>query len=253
MDTIFLTDTGKKRAHNEDSGGVLKKDTHLLAVVADGMGGHQAGELASQMAVTYLDEQWQLLNEELSPSNAEKWLTETLQNANTHLYEYAQQNPECLGMGTTIATAICTEHSITIAHIGDSRIYLLNKNGFSLLTEDHSLVNELVKNGQISLDEAENHPRKHMLLRALGTEETTSIDIRTLNWEAEDVVLLCSDGLTNKVSEKVIEEVIRSDQSLVKKANELIRLANVAGGDDNITVILVKKKLSERRRNGEHG
>lgn len=252
MESIFRTDTGKIRTLNEDSGGLFYNNDNLLAIVADGMGGHQAGEIASSMAVSYLKEQWKKLEIELNPAKTEEWLVENVQNANKKLLEFAKTNPDCHGMGTTVVSVICTPNYVTLAHIGDSRIYLLNEDGFSLLTEDHSLVNELVKNGQISKEEAEHHPRKHVLLRALGTEEQVEIDIRSISWEPNDVVLLCSDGLTNKVDEKVIQKIISSDSPIHSKAEELISLANQAGGDDNITLILIKHGFSNEKKVNEY-
>ncbi|MFA8437549.1 Stp1/IreP family PP2C-type Ser/Thr phosphatase [Pueribacillus sp. YX66] len=240
MAAVFRTDTGKIRTLNEDYGGFFWNGNRLLAVVADGMGGHQAGEIASEMAVSFLEEEWQKVTNDLTPSEAEQWLNNTITEANTKLFNFSKSNPEYSGMGTTIVAVICTDSNVTFAHIGDSRIYLLNESGFSLLTEDHSLVNELVKNGQITKEEAEHHPRKHILLRALGTEENVTIDIRSLDWEENDYLLLCSDGLTNKVDERELEQTIRSSESLEKQADELIAMANAAGGEDNITLILLK-------------
>lgn len=251
MTAVFRTDTGKIRTLNEDYGGFFWNNNSLLAVVADGMGGHQAGEIASSMAVSYMEEQWKQLTQDLSPAEAEQWLHETVLAANAKILSFSKSKPEYSGMGTTIVAVICTETDLTFAHIGDSRIYLLNENGFSLLTEDHSLVNELLKNGQITKEEAEHHPRKHILLRALGTEEKVAIDIQSLNWEEDDVVLLCTDGLTNKVDEQKIVNTIRSNQSLESQADELITMANVAGGEDNITLILLKHFADSKKVNND--
>ena len=245
MKKAFRTDTGKIRAHNEDSGGIFQTKNGVLAIVADGMGGHLAGDIASQMAVDYIKEQWEQVTNELTPVEAEQWLKQTISDANHRLYTYAEEHPDCKGMGTTLVTAICTDKHVTIAHIGDSRIYLLNENGFSLQTEDHSLVNELIKNGQLTKDEADMHPRKHVLLRALGTEKHIEADIRSLNWDQQDILLLCSDGLTNKVAEDVTEKIVRSDRTVEEKADELIALANQAGGDDNITIAIIKHTVSD--------
>lgn len=247
MTVVYRTDTGKIRTVNEDCGGFFWNDNSLLAVVADGMGGHQAGDIASEMAVKFLEEEWKKVDKELTPSEAEKWLSDTIVAANQKLYEFSKSKSEYAGMGTTIVAVICTESNVTLAHIGDSRIYMLNEKGFSLLTEDHSLVNELVKNGQITKEEAEHHPRKHILLRALGTEAHVMIDVRSLNWEENDVVLLCTDGLTNKVDERELEQIIRTPQTLEKQADELISMANAAGGEDNITLILIKHMAFDKK------
>lgn len=246
MAAVFRTDTGKIRTLNEDSGGIFWKGNRLLAIVADGMGGHQAGEIASEMAVSYLEQEWQKVTDDLTPSEAEQWLFETITAANEKLFQLSQSKPEYSGMGTTIVAVICTETNVTFAHIGDSRIYLLNENGFSLLTEDHSLVNELLKNGQITKEEAEHHPRKHILLRALGTEQNVSIDIRSLDWERDDYLLLCSDGLTNKLDDHELEKIILTPDSLEKQADKLIEKANEAGGEDNITLVLLKHAFGKK-------
>ncbi|RBW67509.1 Stp1/IreP family PP2C-type Ser/Thr phosphatase [Bacillus taeanensis] len=251
METVFKTDKGKVRPHNEDSGGIfIKNNQSVLAVVADGMGGHRAGDVASTMAVSFLKEKWEHVNEVLTPHDAEKWLEAAILGANQKILDYAKNHPECKGMGTTLAAALCTEQYIIIAHIGDSRIYLLNENAFSLKTSDHSLVNELLKSGEITEEEASNHPRKHVLLRALGTEESIYIDIQTVLWEEDDLLLLCSDGLTNKVSDETLEEMTRSEYSLDEMAVHLIQLANKAGGEDNISVALLKHS-SDHKSKGE--
>lgn len=143
-------------------------------------------------------------------------------------------------MGTTIVSAICTDQFATIGHIGDSRCYLFNQHGFQQITEDHSLVNELVKTGQISKEDAEHHPRKNVLLRALGTEKDVKLDIKTISVDEHDQLLLCSDGLSNKLSEQAMLDILTSDRSLEEKAQTLIHLANEHGGEDNITLAIVE-------------
>lgn len=251
MVAVFRTDTGKIRTLNEDNGGVFWNGNRLLAIVADGMGGHKAGEIASEMAVTFLKEEWQKTTEDLTPSEAEQWLQQTITAANEKLYQYSKEKQEYSGMGTTLVAVICTEMNVTFAHIGDSRIYLLNESGFSLLTEDHSLVNELLKNGQITKEEAVHHPRKHILLRALGTEPSVTIDIRSLDWEEEDSLLLCSDGLSNKVDDEQLEALMRTSQPLDEQADQLISMANEAGGEDNITLVLIKHAFHKKVNNDD--
>ncbi|WP_017753681.1 Stp1/IreP family PP2C-type Ser/Thr phosphatase [Calidifontibacillus oryziterrae] len=248
METVFLTDKGKVRTHNEDNGGIFFLENELaLAVVADGMGGHQAGDVASEMAIKGLQKEWSIQSSELlsSPEKVEAWLNNTVQNVNATIYEYAKGHLECQGMGTTLVVAVFTKEFITIGNIGDSRCYILNNNGFAQITDDHSLVNELVRSGQISVEDAKHHPRKNVLMRALGTEESVSADIKTIEWEKSDLLLLCSDGLTNKVPAEDIESILRDDSLIEYKAKELIERANKAGGEDNITVALVKYEWTE--------
>ncbi|EPZ39290.1 serine/threonine protein phosphatase PP2C family [Anoxybacillus ayderensis] len=241
MKAVFQTDVGKIRSHNEDNGGVFINQTgDYLAVVADGMGGHLAGDVASEMTMTQLKQFWEETEEMTSPQQAETWLKEHIMKVNESLFQHSQTNDHCQGMGTTIVAAICTKQFATIGHIGDSRCYLLNANGFQQMTEDHSLVNELVKSGQLSKEDAEYHPRKHVLLRALGTEQVIELDVKTVAVDEGDMLLLCSDGLSNKVPEQTMVDVLTSDRSLEEKAQALIDVANEHGGEDNITLAIVQ-------------
>lgn len=241
MKAVFQTDVGKIRSHNEDNGGVfINQAGNYLAVVADGMGGHLAGDVASEMTMTQLKQFWEETGEMTSPQQAEMWLKEHVMKVNESLFHHSQTNEHCQGMGTTVVAAICTNQFATIGHIGDSRCYLLNANGFQQMTEDHSLVNELVKSGQLSKEDAEYHPRKHVLLRALGTEQTIQLDVKTVTIDKGDMLLLCSDGLSNKVTEQTMIDVLTSDRSLEEKAQALINVANEHGGEDNITLAIIQ-------------
>lgn len=181
MRAVFITDKGKIRQHNEDNGGVfLNQAGQRLAVVADGMGGHRAGDVASEMTISKLKEKWAESPLIETAEHAERWLKQSILEVNETLLNHSKTHAECQGMGTTIVAAILTDLFSTIAHIGDSRCYILNETGFSKITEDHSLVNELLRSGQISKEDAENHPRKNVLTRALGTESTVEMDIKTI-------------------------------------------------------------------------
>ncbi|XXM73477.1 Stp1/IreP family PP2C-type Ser/Thr phosphatase [Lysinibacillus sphaericus] len=241
MKTVFYTDKGKVRQHNEDSVDIFK-NSHgdYLAVVADGMGGHRAGDVASQLAITSLKDMWKNTEKFETADQAENWLKTTINEVNKEVYSYSQSHRECEGMGTTLVGAICTSLFATIVNIGDSRGYILNENGFHQLTEDHTLVNELVRSGEISKEDAEHHPRKNVILRAIGTETSITMDIKTIMFEDDDVLLLCSDGLSNKVSEQEMKEILSNDDSLEKKGEKLVHLANDYGGEDNITVLIVE-------------
>ncbi len=251
MKAQFFTDRGLVRSHNEDSGGVYYHENgHLLAIIADGMGGHRAGDIASQMAVSLMKEHWYESETFSTPEEAEKWLLETLQKVNEEIYHQAQNEENYAGMGTTVVVTITTEEFVTIAHIGDSRCYLFNENGFQQITEDHSLVNELVRSGQISQADAEFHPRKNIVLKALGTEEKVTAEVQSICWEQGDKLLLCTDGLTDKVTNEELSEYISTMRDLSETANELIHLANDRGGEDNISVIIINHESSEKA--GEH-
>ncbi|WP_053366148.1 Stp1/IreP family PP2C-type Ser/Thr phosphatase [Bacillus sp. FJAT-27245] len=241
MRAVYMTDQGRIRSHNEDNGGIfVNGDGYRLAIVADGMGGHRAGDVASGLALAELKNFWENSRGIKIPGQAERWLKEHIGLVNGVIFRHARSNEACDGMGTTIVAAIMLEDSATIANIGDSRCYILNESGFRKITEDHSLVNELLRSGQISREDAENHPRKNVLLRALGTEEKVEMDVSTIMFEEGDALLLCSDGLSNKVSEKEMAEVLSSGASLEEKAFRLISLANDYGGEDNITLAIVE-------------
>ncbi|MCK6203845.1 Stp1/IreP family PP2C-type Ser/Thr phosphatase [Bacillus infantis] len=241
MKAVFMTDRGKIRQHNEDNGGIfVNRSGQRLAIVADGMGGHRAGDVASEMTLLKLKELWEGNVGIETPEQAEEWLRTNIGEVNALLFEHSKNNSECEGMGTTIVAAIATGLFATIANIGDSRGYILNESGFKQLTVDHSLVNELLRSGQITKEDAEHHPRKNVLLRALGTEEKVQMDTRTIVFEEEDLLLLSSDGLTNKVSEQEMHEILAGEKKLDDKAADLIRLANDNGGEDNITLVIVE-------------
>ncbi|MEH7333424.1 Stp1/IreP family PP2C-type Ser/Thr phosphatase [Neobacillus drentensis] len=241
MKAVFKTDQGKVRQNNEDNGGTfVNRDGHRLAIVADGMGGHRAGDVASQMTVTYLQEKWEQAQGLNTADQAEEWLKSNILEVNRLLYEHARSNEECEGMGTTIEAVIATDNFTSIAHVGDSRCYILNDSGFQQLTDDHTWVNELVRTGQISKEDAEHHPRKNWILRALGTEQDVKIDIKTIMFEEGDYLLICSDGLSNKVSDTEMVQILQNQTTLEQKAQSLIIMANDNGGEDNITLIILE-------------
>ncbi|TCP29131.1 protein phosphatase [Scopulibacillus darangshiensis] len=241
MKSVFKTDKGKVRFHNEDSGGVFPHSRRLLAVVADGMGGHRAGDVASQMAIKFIQEKWEDVEGLQEQNDDGKWLNDVILAANKHLFNHSNQNEECRGMGTTIVAAICQKDVFVIGHVGDSRIYFLPAEGdFLQVTEDHTLVNEFVKSGQLSKEDAELHPQKHVIMRALGTEQDIEVDTKTIKWARGAKILLCSDGLSNKLSDEELNSILSSGQTLDEQASLMIEKANAAGGDDNITVTIIE-------------
>lgn len=236
-----MTDKGKVRQHNEDSGAIIRnKSGQRLAIVADGMGGHRAGDVASSLTVEKLTELWNMVEEMKTADEAENWLKANILKVNQYVFDYASTHPECEGMGTTIIGVISTENFATIAHVGDSRCYLYNEDGFKQITEDHSLVNELVRMGQISKEAAEHHPRKNVVLRALGTDAQLDIDVMTIVFEEGDIIFICSDGLSNKVTDQQIKEILEKENTLEEQASALIETANINGGEDNITVVILE-------------
>jgi len=240
MQIAYTSDVGKERKINEDRVGVFKnKNQATFAIVADGLGGHLGGEVASEMAVShlgYLFEQTTLND----PLAAITWLKAQVIVENTSILKRADQYHDLAGMGTTLVCALLFEDKYAIANIGDSRAYLWHAGSFEQLTEDHSYVNELVKRGEISKEEAKHHPHKNIITRTLGVSKQAQIDTKIYKKVADDILLLCSDGLTNMLDDKEIKMILESEQTLEKKCEQLIDQANLAGGTDNITALLIQ-------------
>ena len=224
------TDTGRQRRANEDS--LLARSP--LFVVADGMGGAQAGEVASKIAVDVFEEG---LGDTTEP---ERGLAARASAANARIHELSHNNAEHAGMGTTLTAVYVAPEEVAIAHVGDSRAYRLQAGELSRLTDDHSLVDELMRQGKITPEEAIDHPQRSVITRALGPEPVVEIDTRSYVARAGDVYLLCSDGLTTMVGEERLSEILRSHPSLRDAGEALIGAANEAGGRDNITVVLFR-------------
>ena len=222
------SDTGKKRRRNEDSYVVAPP----LFAVADGMGGAQAGEVASKLAAAALEEP-----RPESESGAEQ-VTALIREANRRVYERAASDPSTSGMGTTVTVALVQGRTVTIGHVGDSRAYVVRERALEQLTEDHSLVNELLKSGKLSPEEAETHPQRSVITRAVGTDPDVDVDAFTVDANEGDVFLLCSDGLTDMVSDADILDLVgRHSGDLDRLTKSLVAAANRGGGEDNITVI----------------
>jgi len=229
-DTIAKSDTGRQRRENEDS--ALAQAP--VFVVADGMGGAQAGEVASQIAV-------EAFAQGLPDSGtAEQRLVSRAQEANRRIFDVSRSERERAGMGTTLTAAYLDDSTLTIAHVGDSRAYLFRGGSLRRLTQDHSLVDELVRRGKLTEEQAAEHPQRSIITRALGPEPEVEVDTWTYPVRAGDVLMLCSDGLTSMVSEERVEEILASSDSLKAAAQGLIDEANAAGGRDNITVVLFR-------------
>jgi PPM family protein phosphatase len=240
MESAIQTHIGCVRQMNEDSGAIRKyKNGWVLAIVADGMGGHQAGDVASQMAVDIIAGQIEKITADMTPSGMQDKLEEAIRLANHKILDYAQTHEECRGMGTTVVIALMNEQYGILAHIGDSRIYKYSEQKLQQVTNDHTLVNELLRSQQITPTEAANHPRRNILTRALGTEPSVKADYSVLHWDPDDILLLCSDGLSGKISSDEITNILQ-DGSLEDMVNRLISCSLKAGGEDNITVILLR-------------
>jgi protein phosphatase len=225
-----VTDTGRQRRANEDS--LLARAP--LFVVADGMGGAQAGEVASRIAVESFGPG---IGDAKQPEDA---LATLAREANTRIYELSHENAEHAGMGTTLTAIYVGTDEVAIAHVGDSRAYCLRDGELLRLTDDHSLVDELMRQGRLTPEEAVEHPQRSVITRALGPEHTVEVDTRSFHARAGDVYLLCSDGLTTMLGEDEIADTLRSADVLRKAGEALVAAANAAGGRDNITVVLVR-------------
>lgn len=243
---VQRTDVGKVRDTNEDSIGLFPLSNGLvLAVVADGLGGHDAGEVASLEAIKIFEKESKKLSADFSAKERGDYLSLIIGKANEKVYKLAQKKLKAdkngKGMGTTIVAALVDSEQIVVAHVGDSRAYLLHNDGLYQMTEDHTFVNFLIKNGQLTEEEAYTHPKRSVLTRAVGSNQEVDVDISDNQWRNDDIILLCSDGLTTMISDRDIGLVLSStSMSLEEKADRLMELALDAGGTDNISLILLQ-------------
>lgn len=243
MQIKFLTDVGKKRKNNQDAVGVFANQHQIpFAVVADGMGGHQAGDVASAMTIRDLGKAWEK-NTLDSREEIVQWLLKIIQLENEKIFNKGEEEEKLAGMGTTIVAAVFIEETLLLAHVGDSRCYLLRNSVLKQITEDHSLVNELVKTGEITQDMAVHHPRKNVLVRSLGLPTIVEIDVLELELLVHDQILLCTDGLTNMLDDQRIQTIMLEKKDVEKRLEQLIDEANEAGGKDNITVLLAENVI----------
>ena len=238
LKTFSITDIGRTRKMNQDFVYTSQRPVGSLPnlfIVADGMGGHNAGDFASKAAV-------ETMVNEISASqekDPERILESAIKAANGRIRKKAGENPELEGMGTTVVAAVCLEGRLEVANVGDSRLYIVNSD-IRQITRDHSLVEEMVRMGGIPREEARNHPDKNIITRAVGAAEMVEPDFFSVPYEKGDIVLLCSDGLTNMLEDEEIRMIISGARDIVEMAQELVKAANERGGRDNISVILVE-------------
>lgn len=237
MKISSATSVGKVRPVNEDAFFVSPPDDSgsLLAIVADGMGGHNAGEVASSEAINVIKDV--VLDNE---HNAKEMLTQAINSANSTIYNMSLDKKSLFGMGTTITACLIEKDKVTAAQVGDSRLYLIRDGMIIQITKDHSLVEMLIENGSITKEDAKHHPQKNVITRAIGTDKEVSADIYEFSICEGDIILLCSDGLVNMVEDEKILSVITRTKSFEETADKLVAEAENAGGSDNITVILIK-------------
>ena len=238
MEISLLTDVGQKRTNNQDyANQFVNRAGMTMVLLADGMGGHRAGNIASEMAVTDLGAAW--VDTQIDSINGvREWFAEHLETENQKVHQFGQDE-EYKGMGTTLEALAIIGNQAIYAHVGDSRIGLVRGDSYKQLTSDHSLVNELLKAGQLTPEEAANHPQKNIITQSVGQKDEVQPDFGMITLEPGDYLLLNSDGLTNMISGSEIYDIVTSDISLADKAATLIRFANNAGGLDNITVALI--------------
>ena len=236
MKAYYLSDTGKVRTHNEDSVMIIKNlSGEYLMVVADGMGGHKAGEVASSIVVNGLTEKFKNLETVGDKENAVSWIRENVGLLNDDIFKYTDEFPESKGMGTTLVLAVVTDKYILFGNVGDSSGFVMKDKVLYKVTKDHTLVNLLVETGELTKEEAINHPRKNVLMRALGANNPIDVDIFDVDMKS-DAILLCSDGLTNMLTFDQIQKVLNSDLTMEEKIVKLIKKSNLRGGTDNVSI-----------------
>lgn len=248
LEIVRITDVGQRRDHNEDA---VASDAEMgLVILADGMGGYNAGEVASEIAVLTLVAELKETMQELPPGQVDpqtgmqaesRLLVEAVTKANESIYSVSQSQPQCAGMGTTLVTGLFTNDKLLVGHIGDSRMYRFRGETLEQITEDHSLLNEQIKSGLITPEQAKYSSNKNLVTRALGIDPEVELELHEHAVEVGDIYLLCSDGLSDLVEDEDIQLTLASlSANLELAANQLVQMANDNGGKDNISVILAR-------------
>ncbi len=241
MKSFYQTDPGKVRSHNEDSVNIVENENgEYLVVVADGMGGHKAGEVASSLAVNELSKRFSSLSSIGTKEEAVVWLKEIIDEVNVKILKYAEEHIDASGLGTTCVCALVTKDFLLFGNIGDSSGFVYKNKKLYKVTKDHTLVNILLENGELTESAAKVHPQKNVLMKALGAAEVIEMDIFDVERDV-DGVFLCSDGLTNMMSPEQVEKVLNDkDLDLEGQVGKMIMKANMRGGTDNITVACIR-------------
>ena len=246
MKSFYLTDSGKVRDHNEDSVTILKNGNgEQLLVVADGMGGHRAGEVASSMVITHLGKRFSEVSSIGSKLDAINWMKDNINEINKEIIDYTKDHPEASGMGTTTVMALYTGEYLIFGNIGDSSGFVYKNGKLTKVTKDHTLVNLLVASGDLTEEEAKYHPKRNVLMKALGSSDKAEIDVFDVE-PSVDGILLCSDGLTTMLTKEQIEKVLNDEElEIEEKIVKLIRKSNARGGTDNISIAYLTLKEGE--------
>ena len=245
MKFAIKSDVGQRRKVNEDAAGYFESKNHIpLMMVCDGIGGHNAGEISSAMALMSIGQAWEK-TEFNDIEEVYQWLIQKITEANEAIFTRSAQYEDLYGMGTTVVVASIIGNQLMIANVGDSRAYVLRNFQLKQLTEDQSLVNALLKSGEITPEEAENHPNKNIVTQSLGVTSSVEIDFVRMTIKNEDTLILCSDGLSDMLSLEEIRNVMNHYSDVEQQVEKAIQEANEAGGRDNITVAIAKIQLQE--------
>ena len=245
MKFAIKSDVGQRRKVNEDAAGYFESKNNIpLMMVCDGIGGHNAGEIASAMALMSIGQAWEK-TEFNDIEEVYQWLIKKITEANEAIFTRSAQYEDLYGMGTTVVVASIIGNQLMIANVGDSRAYVLRNFQLKQLTEDQSLVNALLKSGEITPEEAENHPNKNIVTQSLGVTSSVEIDFVRMTIKNEDTLTLCSDGLSDMLSLEEIRNVMNHYSDIEKQVEKAVEAANEAGGRDNITVAIAKIQLQE--------
>lgn len=238
MKIAYQTDIGQQRHQNQDRVATYVDSTgRQLMIVADGIGGNRSGDVAAEFTVDHLGRRFEVASP-TAPLEAIRWFAREVQLINDEILTKSKSNPKYQKMGTTLVAAISFGNELVVANIGDSRGYLLHQNEFSQVTVDHSLVNELVKNGDITPEEAQCYPQSNIITRAIGVSKDAQIEVNRFKITTGDQLLLCSDGLSKMISDDEMAKILQQDVPMTEKCHQLIAMANQAGGPDNITVLI---------------
>ena len=243
MKYSYITDPGKVRERNEDSVNIVENASgEILMAVADGMGGHKDGEVASSIALNHIATRFKSISSVGNKDDAINWISEIVKEANALIYKYVAEHKESTGMGTTMVLSLLTKDFLLVGNIGDSSGYVIKNKKLHKVTVDHTLVNLLVKSGEITEEDAKNHPKKNVLMRALGASPDVEMDIFNVELGV-DGIFLCSDGLTNMLDDDTIMKVLNNNEmDIDEKLDKLIFKANNRGGSDNISIAYLNKE-----------
>ncbi|MGX7092667.1 Stp1/IreP family PP2C-type Ser/Thr phosphatase [Hutsoniella sourekii] len=240
MKISIHSNVGKQRKSNQDYADYFTNSFgQTFFVLCDGVGGQQAGDIASQATTKYLGSRFESLDQAIEIDQASEWIGQMIEAVNQYILDLSKQAEQYEGMGTTLVLALIIDHTLFLAHVGDSRAYIFKDGDLIQMTEDHSLVNELIKSGEITEAEGQTHPRRNVVTQSIGGTEEISYEITNLSLEQVDIVMLCSDGLTNMLTKEVLVDFFNNQDHQSNLSHRLIDAANEAGGSDNITVIIV--------------